>query len=319
MQITLRFAPSYLHSFCCWAWEERPPSPQPSPAREGERSATWRRGGGARLAWCLAGRDFELDRPEPTGVEMKPGTISSGIRELPVAPASFVSQDIGGELVMRRDCPGLSRRAGLVASCGRTASGTPTGAWGVELAAELSAIVHAGFMLGVGGTFALTPTLSRSGEGERSTTWRRDGRARLTWRLAGRDFELDRPEPTVVEMEPGTVPSGIRELPVTPASFVSQDIGGELVMRRDCPGLSRRAGLTGSCGRAASGTPTGAWGVELAAELSAIVHAGFMLGVGGTSALTPTLSSSGGRAFGHVATRWRRPIGVVSGGERFRA
>ena len=57
--------------------------------------------------------------------------------------------------------------------------------WGVQLIAFLSIKVHADFMLSVGGTPALTPALSRSGEGERSAAWWQCGSTGLARNRAG--------------------------------------------------------------------------------------------------------------------------------------
>ena len=143
-------------------------------------------------------------------LDLYPNLVSFGLaRVTPPRPGlgipsesgwRFNPQDARGELVMAVVCPEIGGGGGT----------------GVESIGVPITKVHAGFMVDVRGTSALTPALSRSGEGERSATWRRGGRARLAWRLA--------PE--------------IRELPESRCDFVVEDIGGELLISRDCPELS---------------------------------------------------------------------------------
>ena len=119
-------------------------------------------------------------------------------------------------MVTRRDCPGMAApRTHSVPQAGRKDAET-TGA-GLELIGVMITKVHAGFMLGVGGTIALTPPLSRSGKGEFSATRRPGGRARLARGLAAE----------------------IRELPESRGDFVWHEVGGEMVTRQDCPEFAR--------------------------------------------------------------------------------
>ena len=129
--------------------------------------------------------------------------VMAGMDAMPESRWDFVSQDIGGELVMRRDCPGIGGGGGVRGGGVKAPEGwrspRPGGLHG--------GIEHDEHPWAFRREVRET---SRSGEGERSATRRRGGRARLAWCLARRDFELDRPEPTVVEIEPGTISSGER-------------------------------------------------------------------------------------------------------------
>ena len=122
------------------------------------------------------------------------GTPPAGRPNTPELSRDFVSQDTGNEWLITLNCPGFEWGGGQ----------------GVELIGVLSIQVHAGLMLSVGGTPALTPALSRLGEGEFSATRRQGGRARWAWRLAVE----------ILEMRGG---------------FVPQDAGGEMVTQRYCP------------------------------------------------------------------------------------
>ena len=137
---------------------------------------------------------------------------------------SFIPQEVGGEWVITLDCPEIGGDGGQ----------------GVELIGVLITKVHPGFMLGVGGTLAHTPALSRSGEGEFSATRRQGGRARLAWRLAAE----------------------IRERPESGGGFVLHGASGELAMRQKCPEIGRGDGRSrgrGQSGPDASGPQSNPW------------------------------------------------------------
>ena len=118
--------------------------------------------------------------------------------------------------------------------------------------------VHAGFRLGAGGTSALTPTLSRSGEGEPSTASVRCGNLGLSCGghgerglggAAARTLEDKgdvRGQLRVCGNEDrnphGMMAGGFNfggatrvEKPGSGCDFVLEDVGRELVMRRECP------------------------------------------------------------------------------------
>ena len=149
---------------------------------------------------------------------------------------SFIPQDPGGELVMALDCPEIGGGGGQ----------------GVELIGLLITKVHAGFRMGMGGTLALTPALSRSGENspkpnfvllapESKSAQPIDNQCHRFWLHGEGEFSATRRQGGCARLA-RRLAAEIRELPVSRGSFILQEVGDELLMPPDCPEITNESG-----------------------------------------------------------------------------
>ena len=200
-----------------------------------------------------------IGRPRGTSVA---GTYSSvptrgEIPEYPEWGWEMNAQDIGNKKVMREKIAIYRVVLEAAADAGCRAEA-------VELIAFLNTIAHADFMFSVGGTPALTPALSRSGEGEFSAASVWCGSLGLS---CGGNGDRGRSGADAGTLEDkgdvrGRVRVGGNQAPWNTAvavamagmdgaaeirgqrsedgcDFVLEEIGGELVRRRNCPEFSK--------------------------------------------------------------------------------
>ena len=162
-------------------------------------------------------------------------------RRMPGSGCEFSLQDVGGEWLWRRDCPEFLKQA--------DPAGEPL-SWRQGSVLRRWRDFRGNTRLGTWRTLALTPALSRSGEGERSAVWRRCGRAGWAWGLAVNDTMAVKLRESVEQRKTlGAVPPARREKAMAMASVspprarfvtperpewgrevVAQDSAGELVM-----------------------------------------------------------------------------------------